>query len=109
MYLFFVSGSNMDAEAALLEESPTMSTISSSDSDQTYPETEPPYSRDSSIMVTPMYKKIREEELTPRPIPRHSTPPRKPKFSIRPPYLMICISIIEVIIKYYIFSYKIKL
>ena len=103
MFLFLVSDSNMDAEAALLEESPTMSTISCSDSDQMYPETEPPYSPDSSMMIAPMYKKIREEELTPRPIPRHSTPPRKPKFSIRPPYLMICISIIEVIVQSSIF------
>ncbi|XP_051159112.1 protein rhomboid-like isoform X2 [Leptopilina boulardi] len=96
MKIIFDTGTNMDAEAALLEESPTMSTITYSDLDPTYPETEPQYSPDSSIMNSPMYKKLREEEFIPKPIPRHSIPPRKPKFSIRPPYLMIFISIIEI-------------
>lgn len=100
MYRSLVPGANMDAETALLEESPTMSTISYSDSDPMYPETEQTYSPDSSIMIAPVYKKMREEEFIPKPIPRHSIPPRKPKFSIRPPYLMILISLIEVTTKF---------
>lgn len=86
----------MDAEAALLENSPTLSTISSDSTDATYSGPDSPYSPESPIIVTSSYKKKRNDEVTPRPTPRHPLPPRKPSFRIRPPYLMICISIIEV-------------
>ncbi|XP_032676265.1 protein rhomboid isoform X2 [Odontomachus brunneus] len=86
----------MDAEAALLENSPTLSTISSDSTDATYSEPGSPYSPESPIIVTSSYKKKRDDEVTPRPTPRHPLPTRKPSFRIRPPYLMICISIIEI-------------
>ncbi|XP_015595827.1 protein rhomboid isoform X2 [Cephus cinctus] len=92
-------GSRMDAEAALLDASPTLSTISSPDLiDPTYTGEGSPYSPDSPIMITSVYRKSREEELTPPPTSRHPEPTRKAKFRIRPPYLMICISIIEITI-----------
>ncbi|XP_029673492.1 uncharacterized protein LOC115241722 [Formica exsecta] len=83
----------MDAEAALLENSPTLSTISSDSTDATYSGPGSPYSPESPIIVTSSYKKKRDNEVTPRPTPRHLS--NKPSFRIRPPYLMICISIIE--------------
>ncbi|XP_076756139.1 serine protease rhomboid 6 isoform X2 [Xylocopa sonorina] len=86
----------MDAEAALLENSPTLSTISSDCTDTTYSGPGSPYSPESPIIVTLSYKKRKDDEVTPRPTPRHPLPPRKPNFRIRPPYLMICISIIEI-------------
>lgn len=86
----------MDVEAALLENSPTLSTISSDCTDTTYSGPGSPYSPESPIIVTSSYKKTKDDEITPRPTPRHPLPPRKPNFRIRPPYLMICISIIEV-------------
>ncbi|XP_063972185.1 protein rhomboid isoform X2 [Diachasmimorpha longicaudata] len=86
----------MDAEAALLVTSPTLSTISSDQTDPRYTDRESPYSADSPITAKPVFRKIREEEITPKPTPRHSLLPRKPEFRIRPPYLMICISIIEI-------------
>lgn len=86
----------MDAEAALLENSPTLSTISSDSTDATYSEPGSPYSLESPIIVTSSYKKKRDDEVMPRPTPRRPLSPRKPSFRIRPPYLMICISIIEV-------------
>ncbi|KAG5320777.1 RHOM protein, partial [Pseudoatta argentina] len=86
----------MDAEAALLENSPTLSTISSDSTDATYSGPGSPYSPESPIIVTSSYKKIRDDEVTPRPTPRYPLPSRKPNFRIRPPYLMICISIIEI-------------
>ncbi|KMQ96432.1 protein rhomboid [Lasius niger] len=84
----------MDAEAALLENSPTLSTISSDSTDATYSGPGSPYSPESPIIVTSSYKKKRDNEVTPRTTPRY--PSRKPSFRIRPPYLMICISIIEI-------------
>ncbi|XP_029047566.1 protein rhomboid isoform X3 [Osmia bicornis bicornis] len=87
---------NMDVEAALLENSPTLSTISSDCTDTTYSGPGSPYSPESPIIVTSSYKKTKDDEVTPRPTPRHPLPPRKPNFRIRPPYLMICISIIEI-------------
>lgn len=86
----------MDVEAALLENSPTLSTISSDCTDTTYSGPGSPYSPESPIIVTSSYKKTKDDEVTPRPTPRHPLPPRKPNFRIRPPYLMICISIVEV-------------
>ncbi|XP_072743865.1 protein rhomboid isoform X1 [Anoplolepis gracilipes] len=88
------AGTKMDAEAALLENSPTLSTISSDSTDATYSGPGSPYSPESPIIVTSSYKKKRDDEVTPRPTPRHLS--RKPSFRIRPPYLMICISIIEI-------------
>jgi hypothetical protein len=82
----------MDAEAALLENSPTLSTISSDSTDATYSGPGSPYSPESPIIVTSSYKKKRDDEVT----TRHPLPSGKPSFRIRPPYLMICISIIEV-------------
>ncbi|XP_008214424.1 protein rhomboid isoform X2 [Nasonia vitripennis] len=86
----------MDAEAALLEGSPTMSTISSDFTDQTYVDAGTP---DSATMISPMFpcKSFDgdEEELTPKLVLGRSVA-RKPKLRIRPPYLMICISIIEI-------------
>lgn len=90
----------MDVEGtALLVTSPTVSTISSSDqNDPRYMDPESLYPPDSPITVKSVMRKIRnEEELTLKPTPRRVLPPRKPEFRIRPPYLMICISIIEVI------------
>ncbi|OAD53731.1 Protein rhomboid [Eufriesea mexicana] len=87
---------NMDVEAALLENSPTLSTISSDCTDTTYSGPDSPYSPESPIIVISSYKKTKDDEVTPRPTPRHPLPPRKPNFRIRPPYLMICISIIEI-------------
>ncbi|XP_043272976.1 rhomboid-related protein 2-like isoform X2 [Venturia canescens] len=91
----------MDVEAALLVTSPTLSTISTTSTtteprldDHSYPEN--PDSPDCE--TKPVLRKLRDDELTltPRPTPRHPLPPRKPKFRIRPPFLMICISIIEI-------------
>ncbi|XP_076232004.1 hen1 methyltransferase isoform X2 [Calliopsis andreniformis] len=87
----------MDVEAALLENSPTLSTISSDCTDTTYSGPGSPYSPESPIIATSSYKKTKDDEVTPRPTPRHPLPPRKPNFRIRPPYLMICISIVEVV------------
>lgn len=92
----FADQAIMDVEAALLENSPTLSTISSDCTDTTYSGPGSPYSPESPIIVTSSYKKTKDDEITPRPTPRHPLPPRKPNFRIRPPYLMICISIIEV-------------
>lgn len=87
----------MDVEAALLENSPTLSTISSDSTDATYsPGPGSPYSPESPIIITSAYKKKRDDEVMPRPTPRYPLPSRKPSFRIRPPYLMICISIIEI-------------
>ena len=80
----------MDVEAALLEGSPTMSTISSDYTDQTYVD---PGTPDSPVFGSKVLEE--EEELTPKFV-HGCQVPRKPKFRIRPPYLMICISIIEV-------------
>lgn len=92
----------MDPEAALLDASPTTSTISSPDlSESTYPDPATPYSPHFSSMGAPIYKKIRLEELTPKPTLKYSMQPGKPKFRIQPPYLMICISIIEVCINFF--------
>lgn len=89
----------MDVEAALLEGSPTMSTISSDYTDQTYAESSSS-SPDSPKMSSPLFvAKILDDEdtdeLTPKIIiSQHAI--RKPKFRIRPPYLMICVSLIQV-------------
>ncbi|KAK9303615.1 hypothetical protein QLX08_004721 [Tetragonisca angustula] len=91
----------MDVEAALLENSPTLSTISSDCTDTTYSGPGSPYSPESPIIVTSSYKKTKDDEVTPRPTPRHPLPPQKPNFRIRPPYLMICISIVEMDIRVY--------
>lgn len=97
IFFLFVQDTEMDVEAALLENSPTSSTISSDSTDATYsPGPGSPYSPESPIIVTSSYKKKRDDEVTPRPTPRYPLPSRKPSFRIRPPYLMICISIIEV-------------
>ncbi|XP_048507640.1 protein rhomboid isoform X2 [Athalia rosae] len=89
-------GSAMDAEAALLDVSPTLSVISSPDlTESTYPGGAVSVSFSASPQ-TPGYKKVHEENLTPRPTPRHPAPPKKPKLRIRLPYLMICVSLIEI-------------
>ncbi|XP_014203473.1 protein rhomboid-like [Copidosoma floridanum] len=91
----------IDVEAALLEGSPTMSTISSDYTDQTYVDSPSP---DSPMMNTPLFaNKVQldedEEELTTK-IVHGRRPSRKPKFRIRPPYLMICISLIEITVHF---------
>ncbi|XP_046619722.1 protein rhomboid-like isoform X1 [Neodiprion virginianus] len=93
------AGSTMDAEAALLECSPTLSVISSPDlTESKYPDGGPPFSSDEREILTSArgYTKVQEENLTPTLSPRHSKPPNKPKLRIRLPYLMICVSIIEI-------------
>ncbi|XP_011500481.1 PREDICTED: protein rhomboid [Ceratosolen solmsi marchali] len=89
------AGDMMDVEAALLEGSPTMSTISDF-SDQTYADAG---LLDSPTMMTPMIsstnKALKEDELGPKFILNREIL-KKPKFRIRLPYLMICISIIEI-------------
>ncbi|XP_046812992.1 protein rhomboid isoform X1 [Vespa velutina] len=90
-------GDKMDAEAALLENSPTLSTISSELTDTTYSVPGSPYSSESPIIATSSYRKTHtNDETTIKPTPRYSQATRKPNFRIRPPYLMICISIIEI-------------
>uniref|UniRef100_A0A0C9RLI3 Rho_2 protein n=1 Tax=Fopius arisanus TaxID=64838 RepID=A0A0C9RLI3_9HYME len=89
----------MDAEAARLVTSPTISTISTISFDQgepRYADGRSPYPTDSSITAKPVFRKIREDEIMPKPIPKHSVKLIKPEFRIRPPYLMICISILEI-------------
>ena len=83
-----------DAEAALLEASPTMSTISSDCTEQTYVDSSTP---DSPMIIKPMFngKCLDDEELMPVVVLGRGAP-RKPTFRLRPPYLMIFISIVEV-------------
>jgi rhomboid-related protein 1/2/3 len=88
------AGDMMDVEAALLEGSPTMSTISSDFTDQTYADAG---SLDSPTITTPMFSsKVLKDEGLGTKLKLSRQIPKKPKFRIRLPYLMICISIIEV-------------
>ncbi|KAL7303499.1 hypothetical protein TKK_0003666 [Trichogramma kaykai] len=111
-----------DVEAALLEGSPTMSFVSSDFTDRTYvalvddaiatPTGSP--TTTTTTMIEPVHcgspglgaakcltdtesedDNLIVEELTPVVIISRQSAPR-PKFRIRPPYLMICISIIEI-------------
>lgn len=85
-----ISGGKMDTEAALLVTSPAHSIT-----DSQYP-----YPLDSQVTSKRVFRNIRDNEMTTKPISRYSLPLRKPKFRIRPPYLIISISIIEVIFLY---------
>ncbi|CAB0033061.1 unnamed protein product [Trichogramma brassicae] len=114
-----------DVEAALLEGSPTMSSVSSDFTDRTYvalvddatatPTGSP--TTTTTTMIEPVDcispglsagkcltdtesedDNLIVEELTPVVIISRQSAPR-PKFRIRPPYLMICISIVEFDVK----------
>ncbi|KAJ8681385.1 hypothetical protein QAD02_017172 [Eretmocerus hayati] len=85
----------MDAEAALLEGSPTMSTVSSDYTERTYADSSTPSSPtvDECTFTT---KDPHENQLIPKLVVLGCQIHRKPKFRIRPPYLMICFSIMEI-------------
>lgn len=95
---FIFSGVKMDAEAVHLVTSPTVSTISSFDQNDSQYQNPNLCSENSSITIEPKFHKLNNEETITKPVSRYFQQPRKPEFRIRPPYLMICISIIEVYI-----------
>lgn len=98
--IFFSSvlDSKMDAESLLLVTSPTVSTISSFDQNESQQYSNNQLSNDSSSVTIDnlTFKKIKNTDIIIKPVSGYFQQPRKPEFRIRPPYLMICISIIEV-------------